>query len=217
MATKSALKRTGSRVVPSTGWQQVAGYPDFQNQPLKLADGSASGAKITADGVGNYSSIGAKNTDPNFALFNRNLGISGQSGVSTIKVDNLTAFPGGYDVYVYFAANNNPGGTDVIHAYSISDGTTTYFIKADETMPSYQGKFVQSSATTAGAATVGNYVKFSGLKSPSFTISAKNSENVTGGAAGFAGMQIVAAKAPPAAPAEETPAPETAPVTPPAK
>ncbi len=185
-------------VVASTGWQQKSGYPNFSNQSLLFSDGSPSNGLITAvNGTGNYSSIGASTTDPNYTMFNRDIGISGNTGLTTITVTSLTntEFSGGYDVYVYIAANANSSSHEEA-TISLSDGTSTYYVLVNETIASYQGSFIQSTATSSGTAPIANYVKFSGLTGDSFTISSQNVDDLTGAVAGLAGMQIVAVPEP---------------------
>ncbi len=183
-------------VVASSGWYQESASPDFSNRALDLSDGSASGALLTADGTGNYTAIGAATTDPNYTMYNRVLGIEGNSGLSTLNVTGLSsAFTAaGYDVYVYFSTLSNSSGSNVRDTLSFSDGTTTFYSDVDENNANYQGSFVQAATTSysSGNTPIANYVKFSGLTSTDFTISARNVDNVTGATAGFAGMQIVA-------------------------
>lgn len=194
-------------VVPSAGWQQKSGYPDVTTpSALNLSDGSSSGASITFDGTGNVTSIGAATTDANYTMFNRNLGIgfagsgntNGSLG-STISVTGLgTDFTtNGYDVYVYVATNTNFGsGGEDIETVSMSDGTTTYYFEINDTIASYQGSFIQATATDLASAGLANYVKFSGLTSSSFTISSTPVTVNADSLGGFAGMQIVAVPEP---------------------
>jgi hypothetical protein len=183
-------------VVASDGWQLKSSYPNFSNLSLNYADGTASGATISGYGSGNVASVGAATTDGDYLMFNKNLGAFAlNQGASTITVNNLS-MGGAYDVYVYFAANANPAGVDYVDTFAISDGTTTYYIKADETQASYQGTYIQSTATVAGDAIVANYVKFSNLSASTLALSFGNLRNDDAGAAGVSGIQIVSSVVP---------------------
>ena len=181
-------------VVASDGWQQKSGFPDFSGAPLNYADGSASGATLSADGVGNYACVGASTADGDYLMFNRNLGIEGSASSSTLTFTGLD-LGGVYDVYVYVDSNADSSGSGG-GTFSISDGTTTYYYKTDATQASYQGTYVQATATASGDAELANYVKFSGLTSSSLTITASRVGNLTAATSGFAGLQVVAVPEP---------------------
>ncbi len=179
--------------VASDGWQQKIGYPNFTNLTLTFDDASAAATTISGTGAGNLSSIGAATTDGDYSMFNRGLSIQGSGSFSTITLNNLASdFTSNYDIYVYFSAGADASGTDVVSTFSITDGTSTYFYKSDETQASYQGSYIQATATDAGSSSIANFVKFSNLSADTITISAQNSGNLTAGASMFTGMQIVA-------------------------
>lgn len=186
--------------VPTAGWQQESGFPDFSGRALDLSDGSPSGATLDGDGSGNITTIGASTADNDYTMYNRALAIEGSGGFSTLSVTGLGAeFTGpGYDVYVYVGSATN-FGLETRVTFSFTDGTTTYYLDADESIASYQGSFIQATTTTyagSGTTPIANYVVFSGLTGTDFTISAQNVDTVTASAAGFTGMQIVAVPEP---------------------
>lgn len=184
-------------VVATNGWQQRTGFPDFSGAALNYADGSSSGATLDGTGSGNISSIGASTADGDYSMFNRMLGISSSLGYSTLTVSGLN-IGSAYDVYVYIASADNlsNGAGGIVSTISVSDGTSTYYLEADEDTASYQGSYVQATATDSGSSVSANYVKFSGLSGNFFTISAQNIDSVTSSTAGFAGLQIVAVPEP---------------------
>ena len=97
----------------------------------------------------------------------------------------------GYDVLVYFDGEN--GSADWVTQYTIGvDGTTiatVYGRDAKDTVQ-WDGTFVQSFGTSAGNATAGNYVRFTGLTGSGFTLTATP---VTGmGQGPINGLQIIA-------------------------
>ena len=191
-------------VVPSAGWQQKFGYPDFSDVALALNDGAPSGATMTADFNGNVATYGASTTDSNYTMYNRGGALNtADSGGTTVTVNNLgTQFTSsGYDVYVYFGSLNNFGSDDA-YWLSFSDGSTTYYAAVEEDVATYEGSYQQVTNTTTPIAAPSeadgtNYVVFSGLTSTNFTITAANITNTsTGSSAAITGMQIVAVPEP---------------------
>ncbi len=190
-------------VVASNGWQLKAGYPDVTTaSSLNLASGTASGASILLDGTGNITSIGAATTDGNYSMFNRGLGIgaSGSGNVSNpynVQISNLSSdfTSNGYDVYVYFGSGDNVSGTDVVTTVTVTDGNGTFYLDVSEAQATYQGSYIQGTATSAGSSVLGNYVKFSGSTSSTLSISAIAS-GATDSVVTLTGMQIVAVPEP---------------------
>jgi hypothetical protein len=195
-------------VVASNGWQLKSGFPDFADLSLNYADGSASGATVgsNSSGTGNIDVIGAATTDGNYSMFNRGLGIGYKTGgngiadvgtaITVAGLDTAGVFANGYDVYVYIASASNFSGTDIVDTFGVGNGTIDYFLEADETQASYQGSYIQATATAVGSSVLGNYVKFSGMTGASFTINAYNVDHTTDSAAALTGMQIVAVPEP---------------------
>lgn len=182
-------------VVSSDGWQQESGFPDFGPNSLDYEDGSASGATVTlGNASGNVTSIGAATTDGNYEMYNRGAGIKEGSAttLSLSGLDTSGVFSGGYDVYVYMASAVNFDAGDNVNTFRVGNGTTDYFLDLDETVTSYAGSFVQSSATIAGDSIIANYVKFSGMSGASFTVDSINTEGKSDSAGLFTGMQVVA-------------------------
>jgi hypothetical protein len=186
-------------VVASDGWQQKAGSPDITTaSSLNLASGGASGATILLDGTGNITSIGAATTDGDYNMFNRGMGIgaAGSGNISNpynVRISGLSTdfTTSGYDVYVYFGSGINYSGVDVVTPVAVSDGTSTFFVSVSEAQATYQGSYIQGTATIVGDSVLGNYVKFSGLTSSTLSISAIAS-GASDSVATITGMQIVA-------------------------
>jgi len=79
----------------------------------------------------------------------------------------------GYSVIVYFDGKNCGTGTDWVTAYSLSTGKTIY--GNDEAEPNgakWDGQFAEASGTAAANATAGNYVRFTGLTTSGFLLTA---------------------------------------------
>ena len=112
--------------------------------------------------------------------------------ISFSGLDTSGVFANGYDVYVYVASATNFGGVDRKDTFRVGNGTTDYYVDLDETVTSYAGTFIQSTATTSGSSIIANYIKFSGMSGASFSINANNTTSTTDSAGLFTGMQVVA-------------------------
>jgi len=99
----------------------------------------------------------------------------------------------GYDVIVYFDGDNP--SSDWLTAYAIAVGGApfaTIYGKDDQDTSAWDGQFHEASGATADSATVGNYVRFTGLTSGDFTLTAMPQT----GDGPINGIQIVAVPEP---------------------
>jgi PEP-CTERM motif len=163
-------------VVPASNWINYynAGglYGDGLHYDLPTAAGTGSGAYINYVGTANPNDFGsvwglgvlASNiSNPNAGIFNNYLNYFSNGG--QIYFGNLGSefTSGGYNVIVYFS-----NAYDSTINLTLNDGTNSYerWAVVDAGVP-FSG-FTESTATTSGAATVANYVTFTGLTSAGF-------------------------------------------------
>jgi hypothetical protein len=187
---------TSLGVVPSERWNNLAASSG-SDLILHNARGDAS-ARITYQANGysgsninwNLGTPTASITNPIQGLFNTFLNYFWSDAGSAVTVSNLgsdyTAH--GYSVIVYFS---NPD-TAAKQRYSVTSGSVTDTRWAYTNSGTAVSGFVQSTATTAAAATSpANYVTLSGFSGSSFTLTSGDYSTLAGKRAAIAGFQIV--------------------------
>jgi len=100
----------------------------------------------------------------------------------------------GYDVIVYFdGPNGGKSDVDWMTAYAINNGVATASIFGKDTAGvNFGDTFAEASGSTAGSATAGNYVRFTGLTGSGFTLTA----TPTSGDGPINAIQIIGAPEP---------------------
>jgi len=117
----------------------------------------------------------------------------GDGSAWSVTLSGLTSeYPsGGYDLIVYFDGANGKDKGDWVTEYALSSGESIYGKDAEDATD-WDGAFDRAFGTSAATATVGNYVRFTGLTSSEFVLTA----TPTSGDAPINGIQIVAAPEP---------------------
>jgi hypothetical protein len=167
--------------------------------PFALNDdtGASSGASVTAWTGGVSYAVSQTGTSPGFTytqpdaqLNNGYLGDKSTSAPATVTISNLPNYyvTNGYNVYVYFNANGAAGGKGVISLLqggtsSAVTGTSSYYVSTEGNgTPAFSGTahtpgqtfnyIDDSSSTTAGTYTAGDYVNIpvAGASTSSITI-----------------------------------------------
>jgi len=95
----------------------------------------------------------------------------------------------GYDLIVYFDGPNGENKGDWVTEYALSSGESIYGKDAEDAQD-WDGTFVPASGTTTDG--LGNYIRFTGLKSSKFVLTA----TPTSGDGPINGIQIVAVPEP---------------------
>jgi hypothetical protein len=160
-------------VEPQSNWNDL-GY--WESSSIKNDSGAvvanlSVNTSTSTDGYNSYATI--PSDDGNRYLMRGYIRSSGASLTVTVsglgppfKTDN-------YDILVYFDGEN--GSADWVTQYTIGvDGTTiatVYGRDAKDTVQ-WDGTFVQSFGTSDADATAGNYIRFTGLTSSGFTLTA---------------------------------------------
>jgi len=185
---KIGTKEAG--VEPQTNWNDVAWWTFTA---LRDSTGLATAVSVTTDTTKHtYNSY--VSVDPPYGgndyLMRGYIYPSGASMTVTVAGLGQTFTHHGYDVIVYFDGPN--GGTkdvDWVTAYAINDGVTTATVYGkDAKTAGWSGTFIQAFGTSTNDATPGNYVRFTGLTSGTFTLTATP---VTGSGP-INGLQIIA-------------------------
>ena len=167
---------------------EVAGVPGFTQSNWNNAEGSSStgqslhdennqatGATLTWTFAGkSYTSV---SDTPGDGRMMRGYISQFSSSAPTVTVSGLgTAFTSsGYDVLVYFDGENTPGTpSDWVTQYTLAVGGSTVatVFGKDAAGVNFGGSFSEASGSTAGSATAGNYVRFTGLTGSGFTLTA---------------------------------------------
>jgi hypothetical protein len=147
----------------TTGGNTV-GYPHSVSLS-NLVDSTGATSSVSYSGTtdGNFNSQGGSSGNGFTSGSGNNLLFSAGSLGSYNHVTDVNSFtlnnlPTG-DSYSLIVYVKNLFGADTTSPIDITAGGTSYYINTDSTAST----FVQSTATTAGTATVGNYVEFTNL------------------------------------------------------
>ncbi|MGB2613262.1 MAG: hypothetical protein WBE06_00940 [Phycisphaerae bacterium] len=97
-----------------------------------------------------------------------------------------------YDVIVYFDGNNASADWITQYTLSVDGGPPTTLYGKDAKTASWNGTFVEGFGTSASDATPGNYVRFTGLTSGAFTLTA----TPVAGSGAINAIQIISAPEP---------------------
>ncbi|HVT81649.1 MAG TPA: PEP-CTERM sorting domain-containing protein [Phycisphaerae bacterium] len=100
------------------------------------------------------------------------------SSTSSVKVSSLpqSYAAGGFDLIVYFDGASTAGIQDRIGQYQLFDGTSNTNTPLGEIFGrdvwgvDFSGTFIQATGASAAAAGAGNYIRFTGLHTTSFTL-----------------------------------------------
>ncbi|HEV8541706.1 MAG TPA: hypothetical protein VGR78_04890 [Verrucomicrobiae bacterium] len=160
-------------VNPATHWNNLA-----DNSALSSPGPGSGSAKNLLDDSGAATTAGISwvsdntwstpsiATDPNSRMMRGYLD-NGSGDAITLTVSGLT-YPA-YDVYVYFSDDNTDPVNGTTGAYTLGSRT----IYGRDPGAYYSGAFVQASGTSATDSNAnGNYLVFSGVTGPSFTLTA---------------------------------------------
>ena len=185
-ADKSLSVAENAGVVPQTNWNGHTNATGSQATPNLIDNsGTTTTASVTTTfGFSNTNGGGTGTTDDKLY---RAYGLI--SNTESIAVSNLpsTLTSNSYDVIVYFDLNLGVAA----RTFSYSIGSTTLAGLEDTNF--FSGTFKKATGTSIAAATQGNYVRFTGLTTASFTITGSASI----GRAPICGIQIISNTTPP--------------------
>jgi len=171
----AATESAGAPGFTQSNWNNAEGSSNSAGQSLNDENGQGTGTTLTwtyADK--SYTSI---SDTPGDGRMMRGYISQFSSSAPTVTVSGLgTAFTSpGYDVLVYFDGENTTGTpSDWVTQYTLAVGgnmVATVFGK-DAAGVNFGGTFAKASGSTAGSATAGNYVRFTGLTASGFTLTA---------------------------------------------
>jgi len=162
--------------VRQANWNNAEGADNTTGLSLHDADGQAIGATVTwTFGEKAYTAVSDSTGDG--CLMRGYLYRFSTLAPPSITVAGLgpsfTAH--GYGVLVYFDGQNATGTpSDWITQYTLTAGGSTFgtVFGKDAAGVNFSGTFSEASGSTAGSATAGNYVRFDGLKTSAFTLTA---------------------------------------------
>jgi hypothetical protein len=154
---------------------------------LNDSTGAASGITLTSYAAGPFGAEGGNtgNSTPQEILFGGGLNVN--FGNASFTLSGLSAFSS-YDIIAYYS-----GGTsfpDARHADFTASGTSTIFYVAG--INSVYTSYTQSTSTTPGTFTSGNFVTYSGLADPTQTITMEYGNN----SMALIGFQVVGTAVP---------------------
>jgi hypothetical protein len=194
-------------VVPHGNWNSFLDTPGdtAETFPLHLSDGNASGASVTFSGSPNDWD---QNLDQSLSGNHKMmLGYidTNDTSITTVMVSGLPASftSAGYNVIVYYDGDN--GTQERVGRYEINGvsmwgrdmgnfgGTFVQGQTTTDPAPGMTGTGLDNLAAAVAAVPAGNYMVFSGLTTPSFTLNVQASASAGGtNRAALNGLQIVA-------------------------